>query len=259
MKVLLLAAGVGRRLGDPTRERPKALLPFGEKSLLQRHFEILQSFAVTDISVTVGHLADTIRAEIALLGLTDQVRTIDNPRYREGSIVSLWSGRDVLMSGEPVLLMDADVLYDSRLMARLLTGEPANCFLLDRDIAPGEEPVKLCIRDDHIVDFHKRPQIAHDWHGESVGFFRLTPSVAAELAARTDAYVKAGRAQFEYEEPMRDMVLAAAPRTFGFAEVTGLPWTEIDFAEDVRRAQTVIFPQLIDIEAPPILAAGAAG
>ena len=63
MKVLLLAAGVGRRLGDPTRQLPKALLPFGEKSLLQRHFEILQSFAVTDISVTVGHLANAIREE----------------------------------------------------------------------------------------------------------------------------------------------------------------------------------------------------
>jgi choline kinase len=58
---------------------------------------------------------------------------------------------------------------------------------------------------------------------------------------------------------MRDMVLAAAPGTFGFAEVTDLPWTEIDFAEDVRRAQTVIFPQLIDIESPPVLAIGAAG
>ena len=181
------------------------------------------------------------------------------PRYREGSVVSLWTGRDVLTSGEPVVLMDADVLYDARLMAQLLTGEPANCFLLDRAIAPGDEPVKLCIRDGEIVDFHKRPQVAHDWHGESVGFFRLTPPIAAELAARADAYVRDGRTHFEYEEPMRDMVLAATPGTFGFAEVTGLPWTEIDFAEDVRRAQTVIFPDLIDIAAPPAVAVGAAG
>jgi choline kinase len=165
----------------------------------------------------------------------------------------------VLTSGEPVVLMDADVLYDARLMAQLLTGEPANCFLLDRAIAPGDEPVKLCIREGEIVDFHKRPQVAHDWHGESVGFFRLTPPIAAELAARADAYVSDGRTQFEYEEPMRDMVLAAAPGAFGFAEVTGLPWTEIDFAEDVRRAQTVIFPDLIDIAAPPAAAVGAAG
>jgi len=259
MKVLLLAAGVGRRLGDSILPVPKALLRFGEKSLLQRHIEILHSFSITDITVTVGHLADAIGDELARLGLSDRVRTVTNPRYREGSVVSLWTGRDVLTSGEPVVLMDADVLYDARLMAQLLTGKPANCFLLDRAIAPGDEPVKLCIRDGEIVDFHKRPQVAHDWHGESVGFFRLTPPIAAELAARADSYVREGRAQFEYEEPMRDMVLAAAPGTFGFAEITGLPWTEIDFAEDVRRAQTVIFPELIDLAAPSALAVGAGG
>src|SRR5260221_7277447 len=234
MKVLLLAAGVGRRLGDPTRDMPKALLRFGDKSLLQRHIEILHSFAITDIAITVGHLAETICHEIARLGLTEQIRTIDNPRYREGSVVSLWSGRDVLTSGEPVVLMDADVLYDTRLMARLLTGDPANCFLLDRAIAPGDEPVKLCIRDGEIVDFHKRPQVEHDWHGESVGFFRLTPPVAAELAARADAYVKEGRAQFGYEKPMRELVVAAAPGTVGYYQGTGLPWAESGFAQGGR-------------------------
>jgi choline kinase len=259
MKVLLLAAGVGRRLGDSILPVPKALLRFGEKTLLQRHIEILNSFSITDITIIVGHLAEAIGEEITRLGVGDSVRTVANPRYREGSVVSLWTGRDVLTSGEPVVLMDADVLYDARLMAQLLTGAPENCFLLDRGIAPGDEPVKLCIRDGEIVDFHKRPQVDHDWHGESVGFFRLTPPIAAELAARADAYVRDGRTQFEYEEPMRDMVLAATPSTFGFAEITGLPWTEIDFAEDVRRAQSVIFPDLIDITVPPAVAVGAAG
>jgi choline kinase len=258
MKVLILAAGVGRRLGDSKADLPKALLQFGGRSLLQRHFEILQSFAITDIAVTVGYLAESIRAEIARLGLQHQVRTIDNHRYREGSIVSLWSGREVLESGEPVLLMDADVLYDSRLMARLLSSSIANCFLLDRNIEAGEEPVKLCIRDGRIVDFHKRPQLAHDWHGESVGFIRLSPAVAAELAQRADAYVAEGQVGLEYEEPVRDMVLTAPDGAFGFAEVTGLPWIEIDFPADVHRARGVILPRLTDASPWSELASGAA-
>jgi len=258
MKVLIFAAGVGRRLGDAKADLPKALLQFGGRSLLQRHFEVLQSFAITDIAVTVGYLAESIRAEITRLDLQHQVRTIDNHRYREGSILSLWSGRDVLESGEPVLLMDADVLYDSRLMARLLNSSIANCFLLDRNIEAGDEPVKLCIRDGRIVDFHKRPQVAHDWRGESVGFIRLSPDVAAELARRTDAYVAAGQVGLEYEEPLRDLVLAAADGAFGFAEVTGLPWIEIDFPADVRRARSEIFPRLIDPSPWSELAGGAA-
>src|SRR5438270_11338370 len=104
MKVLLLAAGVGRRLGDSILPVPKAPLRFGEKSLLQRHIEILNSFSITDITITVGHLAEAVDEEIARLGVGHRVRTVTNPRYREGSIVSLWTGRDVLTSGEPVVL-----------------------------------------------------------------------------------------------------------------------------------------------------------
>jgi choline kinase len=253
MKALLLAAGVGRRLGDASSDLPKALLRFGGKSLLQRHIEILRGFGITDVTVTVGHRADAVQTEIERIGAAGSVRTVENARYREGSVVSLWSARSVLQSGAPVLLMDADVLYDARLMGRLLTAGHENCFLLDRDIEPGEEPVKLCIRGGGIVDFHKRPQHAHDWHGESIGFFRFSPVVAADLAKRTDDYVTSGRTTFEYEEPMRDMVLASPVERFGFAEVTGLPWVEIDFAADVERARDEILPKLVDAPATMML------
>src|SRR5262249_21998816 len=157
--------------------------------------------------------------------------------FRDGSIVSLWHGREVLRSGAPVLLMDADVLYDRRLIVRLLQSVHDNLFLLDRAIEPGEEPVKICIANGRIVDFHKRPQVAHQWHGESVGFFRFSPKIAAELADRVDAYVAAGRTDVEYEEAIRDMVLAHQGRSFGFEDITGLPWIEIDFPEDVKQAE----------------------
>jgi choline kinase len=163
-------------------------------------------------------------------------------------MVSLWAARDTLCHGGPVLLMDADVLYDHRLLRRLFRSPIHNCFLLDREIEPGDEPVKLCIAGGRIVDFHKKPQVAHEWHGESVGFFRFTPDVAAELARRADGYVVAGQTQLEYEEAIRDMVLEGPPATFGYEEVTGLPWTEIDFPADVRRAATEILPKLEELD-----------
>ena len=103
--------------------------------------------------------------------------------------------------------------------------------------------MKLCIRDGHIVDFHKRPSAPHEWHGESVGFFRFSPQTAAELANRAAEYVASGRRDMEYEEPIRDMIVASQPGRFGFEDISGLPWTEIDFPEDIRKA-TALLPQL---------------
>jgi choline kinase len=49
----------------------------------------------------------------------------------------------------------------------------------------------------------------------------------------------------EYEEAIRDLILAE-PDRFDAQDVGDLPWTEIDFPEDVVRARDVILPQLAD-------------
>jgi choline kinase len=243
---LILAAGVGRRLsmGPSSGEHsPKALLRFKGRSLLMRHLDILRSCRVRDVTIVVGYREADVREELDALD-GEAPSLIFNPEFREGSVVSLHAGRSVMSNGAPVILMDADVLYDGRLMARLLNSDKANCLLLDREIEPGDEPVKLCVSGGRIVDFHKRPSIPHDWHGESVGFFRFAPETAAELFERAAAYVRSGRSGMEYEEPIRDMILQSPPGRFGFEDISGLPWTEIDFPEDVEKARALL-PELV--------------
>ncbi len=242
-KALILAAGIGRRLGEPEaggRALPKAMLNFGGETLMSRHIGMLRRLGISDITVVIGFAADEMRRALAALDDEAPLHAVVNPDFREGSVVSLWSGRDVLRSGAPVILMDADVLYDARLLARLIDSSNVDCLLLDREIEPGDEPVKLCIRDGRIVDFHKRPTAPHDWHGESVGFFRFSPAAAQELADRAENYVVTGRRMMEYEEPIRDMIIASAADRFGFEDISGLPWTEIDFPEDVVKARALL-------------------
>lgn len=253
MRAVILAAGRGRRLGGFGDSRPKILLRFSGRSLLQRHLEILEHCGVAEIAVVVGYRAEAIRDEIKALGRAGQVKLIENLRYTEGSVVSLWSARDAFASGQPSLLMDGDVLYDWRLMQRLTQSRHANCLLMDRNIEPGEEPVKLCIADDRIVDFHKKPSNAHDFHGESVGFFKLSSGIANALLAGAGDYVASGRHDQEYEEPLRDLILASAADVFGYEDISGLPWSEIDFALDAVRARAAIVPRLVELAGKPTM------
>jgi len=55
----------------------------------------------------------------------------------------------------------------------------------------------------------------------------------------------AGRIDLEYEEAIRDIILAHKGRDFGFEDVSDLPWIEIDFPEDVERAEAMVLPNLI--------------
>ncbi len=246
MRAVILAAGAGRRMEFDGPRLPKVMLPFGGRTLLRRHVDILRHCGVEEIVVAAGYRVDLIEAELAECGAADDVEVVINPDYVEGSIVTLWSVREQLARGGDVILMDGDVLYDHRIMEQLLASRHRNCFLLDRDFEMGDEPTKLCVRDGVIVEFHKMVNVPFDFWGESVGFFRLGEDVARRLVPAAARYLEAGARRELYDEALRDILLSDPPGSFGFEEITGLPWMEIDFMEDVVRATAEVLPRLIE-------------
>jgi choline kinase len=249
MKAVMLAAGTGTRLGPAVVEHPpKVLLQFGGKSLLQRHIESLRRLGIEELVLGVGYHQDEIEQEIAALCAEDFVRTVFNKDYNDGNIVTLWTLRDELCCRGPVLLMDADVLYDEDLLSCLVDSRHENCMLLDRGFTPGDEPVKLCIRNGEIVEFRKWLSADFDFCGESVGLFKLSASVAEKIIAQCGLYLAQGRRQDPYEEAIRDVVLTSRRLTFSYEDVTGMPWIEIDFATDVERANAVVLPRIVAAE-----------
>ena len=245
MRAIILAAGVGRRLyGDDDTQPPKSLLRFAGTSLLRRHIEMLRELGIDGVSLVVGYRKDEVLAEAEAAGRDGFVRGLFNPRFREGSVVSMWTARDALRCGDDILFMDADVLYHRSLLERLVASLHGNCFLLDREVGEGEDPVRLCIRGGHPVDFGKMVEGDFDLVGEWPGFMRLVPPIAGRLADMTETYVGGGRGAAPYEDAIRDVLHAVPPGTFGFEDITGTPWIEIDFPEDLARAEKVILPRL---------------
>lgn len=241
----MLAAGVGGRLFGDDAELPKCLLRFAGRSLLARHVENLRALDVAGLDLVVGFRAELIRAELAALGAGDFVRLHENPCFREGSVVSLWTARAALAAGEAVLFMDADVLYDPAILARMCAAPHATCLPFDRDFEPGDEPVKLCLRGGRAVEFRKIVgDVAHDTVGEWIGFIRMAPDFARAVAAEADRFIAAGRRDEPYEEAVRAVLLGPRGAAAGAVDVTGLPWIEIDFPEDVDRAARDILPAI---------------
>jgi choline kinase len=249
MKVVMLAAGIGARLGfTATKPLPKILLRFGGKSLLQFHIEILRRHGIDELVLGVGYRHQEIERQIAALGAQDYVRTVFNANYEEGNIVTLWALRDELCCDEPVLLMDADVLYDEELLERLVNTRHRNCLLLDRAFEPGDEPVKVCVRDGKIVEFRKWLSAEFDFCGESVGFYKLSAEVAERIIIQTELYLQQGRRHEPYEETIRDVLLTSPRGTFAVEDISGMPWIEIDFAADIARANAEVLPRILKAE-----------
>jgi Predicted sugar nucleotidyltransferases len=248
MKTILLAAGVGQRLGEISGNKPKCLLEFEGISLLRRHLRIFEHYGITEIIIVTGYRSELITREVTRSGTAAGIRYAHNPDYEKGSLISMQTGLSSLHTDEDFILMDADVLYDHRIIARLINTPHHNCFLLDRDYEPGEEPVKICVRDGRLIEFRKKinGELKFDMQGESVGFFRFTQTTAKHLMLAVERYLSRNEVNHPYEECIRDLLLDN-PDGFGYEDITGLNWIEIDFPEDIIKARTKILPNILQL------------
>jgi choline kinase len=76
-----------------------------------------------------------------------------------------------------------------------------------------------------------------------VGFFRFDEGAACRLASIVAEYVSGNREHLPHEEAVRDLFLERSHR-IEVADVTGAPWIEIDFPDDVDRAAKEVLPAL---------------
>ena len=245
MRAIILAAGRGSRL-QQAQLRPKCLLEFGGASLLERHLQLLRDAGVAEVVLVLGFMHETVAASLQHWHGPPHTQIVVNPRFELGSVLTLDTAAAAMRRGGDVLVMDADVLYDQRIMRSLVAGAaPVNRLLIDRAFEPGAEPVKVCVRAGVPIELRKQlgADLAYDTIGESVGFFRLSEAGAARLAIIVAGYVQGGRADQPHEEALRDL-LREASQVFEVADVTGMPWIEIDFPADVERARREILPRL---------------
>ena len=247
MRAIILAAGRGVRLQQINgQELPKCLLEFGGMTLLERHLRLLRETGVDDIVLALGFRHELVEAQIATLDWQPRPEIVINNEYQLGSVLTVHTVADALTRGGDVLLMDADVLYDARIARALTAGAaPINRVLIDREFEPGDEPVKVCIRDGIPVECRKQlaPGLQYDSIGESVGFFRFDERGAGRLAQIVADYVARNLSHMPHEEAVRDLLLERSQR-FDVTDVTGAPWIEIDFPNDVARAAREVLPEL---------------
>ena len=243
MKAIIYAAGRGTRLRLDT---PKILLEFGGRTLLEWHALRLREAGVREVVLVTGHLREQI-AEL-LPGICArhdvEVREIVNPRFHEGSLLSLKVSLPEIEDGsETILLMDADVFYPTGMLDRLIGSAHGTALLLDREFSTdNDDPMLVPVKNGRPIDFRKQWSGDADFVGESIGFFKIAPADFPLLVKETQARNRGSSCADSYDDVLRTLVLAGR---FGYEDVTGLPWIEIDFSADVIHARDQLVPAII--------------
>jgi len=235
MKAIILAAGKGTRL-DGAAVKPKCLVEVGDSTLLHRQIDTLRSLDVRKIVIVVGFGAESIRE-----GCDDEISFVENIRFAEtSSMYSLWLAREHLMDGFVVL--NSDVLFHPQMLADLLESEHGDALLIsDADSNPlGDEEMKIKLSDDLVVDMSKELDPL-DADGENVGIVKFSAAGAKLLVEYMDAIIGSGA--LKHWAP-RAFLEFARNHPLHALSTRGLPWIEIDFPEDYRRAIDEVLPKI---------------
>jgi len=243
---VILVAGRAQRLAPLTDRTHKALLPVGGRPILAWMLEALHAAGVQRAMLVVGHCADQVAAEADRAPAGMAVELVHNPDYAKGSAVSLYAARAALRG--PALVMDADVVFPREFLFRLLDSPEPNAFLIDEEFEDTGEEVKIYVQDGRVIALGKKVvPPAWDLVGEGIGFLKCGPEAGGRLVALLEQVIAESHGHSEYEDALHLLVAQARVAAL---RVGGLPWTEVDFAVDLDRARTEVFPRIARLDEP---------
>jgi choline kinase len=230
---VLLVAGSGTRLGDPAG-RPKSLVEIGGRSMLTRAIEHLLAVGVEHLVFATGYREESIREAVRDLPVRTSFCRNDEYASTQNS-VSLLRCRDAVGS-ESFFKLDGDVVFRREVLDRLLAADGAIAAAVDARAELADEEMKVYVDAGRITHFGKGLDPKRS-AGESIGIERVDGAIAERLFVALAKAESEGRTSLYYEDVYQELidegVVASA------ADVTDLPWIEVDTRDDLARAVTL--------------------
>lgn len=255
---IILAAGLGSRLKENTRDTPKCLVPVSGRPILERMLENLEELGVGRVTIVVGYLDHAIRHFVTTWkrgGVHSlEVEFVQNSKFAQtGSVFSLelaLRALDVDREHRHLLLIEGDVVIDRRLLQRLLAqGARSGAATLLAPYEPSLSGTFATVGHGVVTGWlHESVREANFDLAASFKTVNLTFVSRGEPRARLLAQVSSAIAHSGVKAPLEYAMqnLVVEGMQIDAVNTDGLPWFEIDTPEDLAIA-TSMFPAAVEL------------
>jgi choline kinase len=255
---VILAAGLGSRLGEAGKLAPKGCLRLGEKSIIEESIQRLIAVGIERIVLVTGHLATQFDSlEAAYRGV---VKLVHNPHFADsGSMYSLYCARDLV--DDDFLLLESDIVYERRCLTACLEAPSRDVVLLSGFSQTSDE-VFVATRGGDLRDMSKdrRALVEADpdceIQGELVGISKISQKLFSIMIERAAIRFRTTR-HMDYESDC--LVAAAQESPVPCLLIEDLICCEVDYAEHLARARAVVYPMIVEKDGGKISGRPAAG
>ncbi len=236
-KAIILSAGQGSRLGHMVDDKPKCLIEFGGRTLLDRQLDTLAANGVGQAIVVTGFHDELVEQAIARRSGGPKVRTIFNPFYKVAdNLGSLFLARYELC-GE-CLVWNGDTLVSDSLMGRVVgNSRPGICVTIDRKPSYDEDDMKVVVDGDgRLKAIGKR--ITKGVNAESIGLLAFRDGGAERFSEAVEHDIRTSEGTTMWY--LRVIHHLAEKSEVWTLDINGEEWGEVDFPQDVKRAERLV-------------------
>lgn len=236
MKAIILSAGQGSRLGHLVDDKPKCLIDFNGRTLLDRQLDALEENDVHEAIVVTGFHDDLVNEAISRRSGGPNVRTIYNPFYKVADNTgSLFMAREEL-AGD-CLVWNGDTLVSRELMARVVANRRAGiCVTIDRKQSYDEDDMKVVEESGLLKAIGKRLPL-HKVNAESIGLLAFRSGGAEQFREAIEQAIRTPEGTtIWYLRVVHQVAQSAEVWTL---DIQGEEWGEVDFPADVENARVL--------------------
>ena len=245
MQAVILAAGMGKRLGELTKNNTKCMIKVNGITLIERVLTQLSSLPLTRIIIVIGYKGEELRAFLGNTYNGLAIEYIENKIYdKTNNIYSLSLAKEELQKDD-TLLIESDLIFEDSLFRLILDNPYPNLALVDKYETWMDGTMVRLDDENNIVNFIPKKAFKYsdaEQYYKTTNVYKFSKEfLTTHYVPFLEAYTKALGNNEYYEQVLRVITLLdncdlkALP-------LTGQKWYEIDDVQDLDIAESLFAP-----------------
>lgn len=246
MQAIILAAGMGKRLGKYTQDNTKCMVKVNGVTLIDRTLTQLSQLNLTKVILVIGYKGENLRNYIGNEYKGMKIEYIENPIYNKtNNIYSLSLAKEQLQQDD-TLLIESDLIFEDSLFPMIVNDPYPNLAMVDKYETWMDGTMVRLDDENNIVNFVPKKAFKYsdvDFYYKTVNIYKFSKEFSrSHYVPFLEAYTKALGTNEYYEQVLRVITLLDKCELKALP-LNGQKWYEIDDVQDLDIAETIFAPK----------------
>ena len=250
MQAIILAAGMGKRLGELTQGNTKCMIRVGGETLIERVLRQLDALHLSRIIIVIGYKGAELQEYLANVSVQTPIVFVENPIYdKTNNIYSLYLAKDY-MREQDTLLLESDIIIEDAVLSKLVKHPYPDLALVDKYESWMDGTVVTIDEENRIQRFIPNSQFRFEEipdYYKTVNIYKFSQAFSEHMYVPFLEAYSLALGNNEYYEQVLRVITMLDNSTLRALPLEGEQWYEIDDIQDLDIAESIFTDKQYDL------------